>query len=121
MTIPLNFAITIISTDEETLVQVVGEIDSAVSAKLQERLATAAGGGLPVIVDLSEVTFCDSSGLTALIQGRTAAETAGTQFVVVTEQRAVVRPIALLGLTALLRVQPDLAAARAVISSSGQA
>lgn len=120
MTAPPDFAIEITSTATETLVSAVGEIDSAVSARLSDQLAAAVATGRHVVVDLSAVTFCDSSGLTALIRGHTAAEAAGTKFLVVTEQRAITRPIALLGLADVLRILPDLAAARAALGPGGQ-
>jgi anti-anti-sigma factor len=103
------------STDTETLLSGAGEIDSAASEDLRTRLTTAVGAGRPVLLDLSDVTFCDSSGLTALVHGHSTAEAAGTPFVIVTTQRAILRPIALLGLADLLRIHPDLAAARAAL------
>lgn len=121
MPVPHNYALEITATDAETLVRATGEIDASVSGELREKLVAAATSGPPVIVDLSGVTFCDSSGLTALVHGRTSAGTAGTKFVIATRQRAILRPIALLGLVELLDIQPDVGAARAVIDGDGHA
>jgi hypothetical protein len=41
--------------------------------------------------------------------------------VIATRQRAILRPIALLGLVELLDIQPDVGAARAVIDGDGHA
>ena len=92
MAAPPTFAVAVTSTDRETLLSGAGEIDSAVSEDLRTRLTTAVEAGKPVLLDLSAVTFCDSSGLTALIHGHTTAEAAGTEFVLVTAQRAILRP-----------------------------
>jgi anti-anti-sigma factor len=111
----LNFALELTSTAAATLLKAVGEIDAAVSGELGDRLATAIEAGAPVLADLSEVTFCDSTGLTALIHAHRAAAAAGTRFVLVTRQRAVLRPISLLGLAELLEIHPDVETARAAI------
>lgn len=60
-----------------SLVEVGGEIDLSSGPKLQEHLVRALGqseGGL--IVDLSGVTFCDSTGLAVLLKVRQQAEEA---------------------------------------------
>ncbi|MFI5592129.1 STAS domain-containing protein [Amycolatopsis sp. NPDC051758] len=121
MAAPPTFAVAVTSTDRETLLSGTGEIDSAVSEDLRTRLTSAVEAGKPVILDLSAVTFCDSSGLTALIHGHTTAEAAGTEFVLVTAQRAILRPITLLGLADLLRIHPDLESARAALGPGGAA
>jgi anti-sigma B factor antagonist len=112
----LNFAIDVTTTATATVLKVAGEIDAAVSGRLTELLATAVDAGLPVVADLSGVTFCDSTGLTALIHAHRAAEAAGTKFVIATGQRAVLRPLSLLGLTELLEIHPDIATARAAVA-----
>jgi anti-sigma B factor antagonist len=49
------------------LVTVAGEVDIATVAKLRQCLAESAAGGLPVIMELDEVTFIDAAGLGALV------------------------------------------------------
>jgi anti-sigma B factor antagonist len=112
----LGFAIELTTAGPGTVLEVAGEIDAAVSGELRDRLAAAVEAGAPVIVDFSGVTFCDSTGLTALIHAHRAAEAAGTRFVLVTEQRAVLRPITLLGLADVLEIHPDVEAARAALA-----
>jgi anti-sigma B factor antagonist len=46
---------------------VIGDIDISTVSELREALVTLAGSGEALIVDLSEVTFIDSTGLGALI------------------------------------------------------
>ncbi|WP_328450185.1 MULTISPECIES: STAS domain-containing protein [unclassified Amycolatopsis] len=111
----VNFALELTSTGAATVLKAIGEIDASVSGELRDRLAAAIEAGAPVLADLSEVTFCDSTGLTALIHAHRAAVAAGTRFVLVTKQRAVLRPISLLGLAEILEIHPDVEAARTAL------
>ena len=68
-----------ITTDPDGVVVVTGEIDMA-SGPLVESAATADDGS-PVVIDVSGVTFIDSSGLRSLLaisRGATAANTTVT-------------------------------------------
>lgn len=65
-----------ITTDPEGVVVVTGEIDMA-SGPLVESAATA-GGGSPVVIDVSGVTFIDSSGLRSLLAISRSATAANT-------------------------------------------
>ena len=69
-----------------------------------------------LIADLSAVTFCDSSGFTVFVQTRAKAEEAGVPFILVTQERALLRPRSLLGLDAVLTVHPTLDSARDVLT-----
>jgi anti-sigma B factor antagonist len=51
--------------DGAHLVTLAGEVDISTAPKLAEALAQCADG--PVTVDFSDVTYCDSSGLNALL------------------------------------------------------
>ncbi|MFI7115972.1 STAS domain-containing protein [Amycolatopsis sp. NPDC049868] len=112
---PLDISITASATD--TVVTVSGEIDLSVSDDLRKaldeelRFKPAA-----LIADLSAVTFCDSSGFTAFVRIRANAEEAGVPFVLVTQERALLRPMSLLGLDAVLTVHPTLDSARDVLT-----
>ncbi|MFC3453839.1 STAS domain-containing protein [Amycolatopsis speibonae] len=108
---PLNISITTSAT--ETVVTVSGEIDLAVSDGLRQALEeelrfTPAA----LIADLSAVSFCDSSGFTALVQIRAKAEESGVPFIMVTQERALLRPMSLLGLDSVFTVHPTLDSAR---------
>jgi anti-sigma B factor antagonist len=46
-----------------------GELDMATAGDLSEVLKEAAGRNDPIVLDLSEVSFMDSSGLRALLEG----------------------------------------------------
>lgn len=112
------FTLAVTTTETDTVLRVTGELDATVSGRVRVQLTAVIESGAPtVIVDLSEVSFCDSSGLSTLVHAHSSAEATGTKLVIVTRQRALLRPIALLGLDNLLKVEPDLESARAALSS----
>jgi anti-sigma B factor antagonist len=53
--------------DQVPVVRVVGEVDLATASELESRLAEVSTDSGSVIVDLSEVTFLDSTGLSVLV------------------------------------------------------
>jgi anti-anti-sigma factor len=57
------------STDECALVQARGEIDIATSPRLFDALLVAVDHCPRVVVDMSDVTFVDSTGLNVLVSG----------------------------------------------------
>ncbi|MGW2255322.1 STAS domain-containing protein [Kitasatospora sp. NPDC001660] len=77
-----------------------GEIDLATAPRLRCRLGAAFEAHGEVVLDLSEVTFMDCSGLGVLVQARHLADQYGGRLVL----RGVGRPVAkLLKLTSLSR------------------
>jgi len=64
------------------MLRLFGDIDLATADDVVARAAnllTHHPPGVPLIVDLGEVTFLDSSGLSALVRLRRAAEAQGSQ------------------------------------------
>jgi anti-sigma B factor antagonist len=59
-----------------------GEVDLSNAAGLEERITTAAGDDLPLVVDLTGVTFLDSAGV-RLLDHLVAARQPGLAFRVV--------------------------------------
>ena len=105
--------VSVTASDVDTVVTVSGEIDLAVSDGVRQSLEDELRFAPPALIaDLSEVSFCDSSGFTALVQTRAKAEEAGIPFVLVTQERALLRPMSLLGLDAVFNVHPTVASAR---------
>ena len=61
--------------DSQTVVEVRGDVDIHTAPQLRDRLIDVlTGGGKSVIVDLTSLTFMDSTGLGALVAARTHAE-----------------------------------------------
>ena len=71
--------------------RLVGELDMATCGGLTELLRTAAAGHDPVVLDFSGVSFMDSSGLRALLEG--AGQPTGCGPVVIVNPSAQVRRV----------------------------
>ncbi|NLA36176.1 MAG: STAS domain-containing protein [Actinobacteria bacterium] len=82
--------IDIVREEAATVCRPVGELDAFSVQSFRETLATLAGDG-PVVIDLSEVPFMDSSGLGALIGGIRKIREADGEVVVVCDRAAVLR------------------------------
>lgn len=80
------------------LVTVAGEMDVATGPQLQERLATLAVSGQPMIVDLDRVTFIDASGLRVLANAASQATAHGASLHAVCARHQVRRLFAITGL-----------------------
>lgn len=64
----------ILDGDHTAIVRVVGEIDVATSPRITDAVHDAVSrGATQLVLDLSGVTFMDSSGIAALIATRSAA------------------------------------------------
>lgn len=57
-----------------TVIHVTGEVDLATAPTLDEALNDLENEGRPLIVDLSDVSFLDSSGLSVLVKARQRLE-----------------------------------------------
>lgn len=51
-----------------------GELDLATSPRLDQALTTALGDAEDIVLDLSEVTFIDSTGLSAILAGISSSQ-----------------------------------------------
>lgn len=64
---------------ERTLVRMWGEIDGSLRGQASAAMAESLGRALPVTVDVSGVTFIDSTGLAFLLQLHRAGEEGGIE------------------------------------------
>ena len=67
--------------DGALVVSADGEVDLETAPRLTDWLAKALAGGQKVVLDLGQVSFMDSSGLTALLVAHNEAEKTGTPLV----------------------------------------
>ncbi|HEX6116573.1 MAG TPA: STAS domain-containing protein [Solirubrobacterales bacterium] len=90
---------------ETTIVALEGEIDLSTVPEA-ERLITDAEAGRParLVIDLSEVTFMDSSGLRVLLTAHRRAEEAGRGFAIVKGGDTVNRLLEVTGLSERLEL-----------------
>jgi anti-anti-sigma factor len=77
------FAVDVSAADFGTLVAVTGEVDIATSSKLRAALAARPRAGGLLVVDLTAVTFLDSSGLSVILALQRETGAAGERLAVV--------------------------------------
>ena len=85
--------------------EVAGELDLAASSTLRAALADLADGDGDVTVDLSAVTFIDSTALSVLVHAHTESAAAGGRLIVTNPSPVVVRILHLAGLFTLLDIE----------------
>ncbi len=86
------------SADGRTVIAAVGEVDAASADVLRSAIFELVDGGeANVAIDMSEVSFIDSSGLRVLIAGYKAVQAAGGALTVQAPSDAVVRLLEITG------------------------
>ncbi|MGK3201484.1 STAS domain-containing protein [Amycolatopsis sp. MEPSY49] len=95
------------SADTGPILTVRGELDVATAPRLRARIGELVlAAGQLLVVDLAEVTFCDSSGISALIAARNAAEAAAASIALVAVPARLARTFALTGLSDFFPTYP---------------
>ncbi|SFW67568.1 STAS domain-containing protein [Amycolatopsis australiensis] len=109
---PSGLAIAVKTFDDVAVVSVAGDVDHDVRAMLRETLAVAlVRRPRAVVVDLAEVRFFGSTGLSALAWLHQAAETAAIEVTLVATQRSVLKPLTITRLDTLFPIHPTVTAA----------
>ena len=91
-------------TGELALVSVWGELDLYTAERLRDRIGEAGAlGADTVLVDLSEVSFVDSTALAVIVQETKRLEGRGHSLVLVTNDPRTRRVVELTGLNRVLR------------------
>lgn len=86
------------NAQDATLISVSGELDLASSPALEEELERVAESGAEVVVvDLRELEFMDSTGLSVLVRAHQRAEDQGRRLGLVNGSQQVQRLLALTG------------------------
>lgn len=99
--------------DGGRVVTVRGELDLAAADQLWETLEPLLLPGVLVVLDGTEMTFLDSSGLRVLLQAHKRGESEGAVFRIVAPQQAVQRVLDLAGAAGYLNMRDDVAGALA--------
>lgn len=98
--------------DRTTVVAIAGEIDLVTAAGLDETLQAELEARPAVLVlDLTDVDFFTSVGLTAVALAQRGAEERGVALRVVADSRRVLRPLQITGMDRTLALYPSRAAA----------
>ena len=104
---------TITTTCDSTVVAATGDLDSFVAERLLGHLSDEiALRPRALIIDLTRVSFCCTRVLSVLLTSTADAHAAGIPCVIVSDQRAVRRPITVLELDQVLQVHGNLVTAR---------
>lgn len=90
------------------IVALAGEIDMAAVPKVRQCLLEAVKSGAPVAVDLAAVTYMDSSGIAALVEGLQTARKQGTPFALAKAEGPVLGVLKLARLDKVFTLLPDL-------------
>ncbi|WP_406115618.1 STAS domain-containing protein [Kitasatospora purpeofusca] len=103
------------------IVSVEGELDRDSAGGLRTALAGLPEDGLArILVDLAELSFCDSTGLNILLRARQEAEQAGVRLELAGPRPVVVRLLAVTGADTVLRIHPSVALALAAGSGPAE-
>ncbi len=95
------------------LVRLRGEVDLSWSQQVRRAILDALGGGAKVGVELSQVSYIDSSGIAALVEGFQDARSKGRQFGLVAASASVMSVLQLARLDKVFPLFATLDAARA--------
>ena len=106
-----DFDVTQRTKDVVLVVTVRGEIDVASAPRLREALSVAGAGTDLCIVDLSAVTFVDSTALGVLIEAAQACRSAGRDLRLVVTDPHIAKVFAITGLDDVFSIYADGAAA----------
>ena len=103
-----NFRVDVTTENGAPVLSVRGELDLASSPALEEQVERAVGEAQStVIIDLRELEFMDSTGLSVLIRAHQRAQEAGHRLAIVNGSRQVRRLLSLTGVAERLTVVDD--------------
>jgi anti-sigma B factor antagonist len=99
-----HFRVEVSNDGRASVISVSGELDLASSGALEEELARATDSDVEqVVIDLRELEFMDSTGLSTLVKAHQRAAAAGKQFGLVRGPQQVQRLLSLTGVEDRLR------------------
>ena len=99
---------------QTAVVRLPTEIDLTIADPLREALlAVLNQGALGLIADMTETTFCDSAGITALVRAARRAAAADATMRIVVTAAPVLRILNLVGIDRLIDIHPSVPAALA--------
>lgn len=110
ISVPARMTVQVTATATVTIVTVGGDIDLAVLDRLRSRLGEEIDlAPRALVLDLTGVGFCGAGGLTELLVAASEAHVSGVPFAIAADQRAVLRPVTVLGLERTLPIHRSVA------------
>jgi anti-sigma B factor antagonist len=93
---------------QTAVIRLPGEIDLTISDATREALLEVLNQGpATLIVDLSQTTFCDSAGISALVRATRRASASNIELRIVAVAAPVLRVFSLVGIDRLIEVYPS--------------
>jgi anti-sigma B factor antagonist len=102
-----GFEAQLVHADGEAVVRVRGEVDFAARPELDETFADALSASARVVVDLSETTFMDASGIAALVEAHKRAGQHGGAVIVRSPSAMTRRLLAITGVDGLVTIESE--------------
>ncbi|MEU3312104.1 STAS domain-containing protein [Streptomyces sp. NPDC048387] len=115
-----RFSVAVRAVDGAVLLTLGGELDHDTAEPLRQALAAAARQGTRLVVDMSGLRFCDSTGLNALLHGRLAVGEAGGTLELAGLGGPVARMFRITGADAVFPVHADVAQALGASPGGGR-
>ncbi|MGK5740812.1 STAS domain-containing protein [Micromonospora sp. URMC 103] len=104
----MSFTVTYAERDGGTCLRLAGELDMSSAPQLDAAIdRLTAAGERHLLVDLTELTFCDSTGLAAFVRGDNRAAADGGWLRVTGARGRVARVLRLTGLDEVLTYEPE--------------
>ncbi|MFJ4776486.1 STAS domain-containing protein [Streptomyces sp. NPDC088762] len=112
--------VTIRDTTTGPVLELAGDLDYDQAPRLRQALETLSlRAGQRLVMDLSRIRFCDSSGITALIVARNLATAAGAGIGLAGVPDNTLRTLRIVGLDQVFPLHPDVETARAAGPATG--
>ena len=93
------------------IVSVHGEVDLSWSSQVRREILDALNRGRRVLVEMDQVTYIDSSGIAALVEGYQTAKARNAQFGLLNISQPVRAVLELARLDQVFPIHPDIASA----------
>lgn len=103
-----TFSANVERTDGAAVVQLFGELDLASAPELQACLGEVVAGTDPEVVlyvDLAELSFCDSTGISALVRAANAIRRNGRRLVLRRPRPGVRRVLEITGVISMFEIE----------------
>lgn len=98
------------SRDGYSIVLLTGDVDLSCSPEARKAILASLAQGHPTLVDLSAVTYIDSSGIASLVEGFQTAKKNGLRFGLIGVSDAAMSVLELARLDKVFPIHADLAA-----------
>jgi anti-sigma B factor antagonist len=102
-----HLAIELIHLDGVAVLALRGEIDISTAPRLREAVQHAIESGVPIVLDMAEVTFMDSSGISTLVETAGVSRGLSSRVQIQRPSNQVRRILSLTGLADVFQLEPD--------------